>query len=118
MNTSTATIKLDGTAQTVELRHNIHRDTGVAHNATTERVFACRIGNGQKLHRTGLVLFPYDSEADARAKGYRRVVTDSDGQVWAYDLSTVVRNRQARVVTWASDVDQATATAQTYYGSI
>lgn len=89
--------------------------------ANSDRIFAARIGAGAKVHRADMDAWKFDTVADARAKGYRpeQIFTLDNGDVWATQITTVLRNRQARIVDWADKFEGTqTATQQDYYGSI
>src|SRR5688500_18072586 len=68
-------------------------------------VFAARIGRGDKVYKASASVWRFDTEAEARRRGYHRsdIVTTDDGEVFGVKLQTTVRNRQAVIVGWARD---------------
>jgi len=88
----------------------------------SEKIFAAKIGRGDKFHATDLGLAAFNSVEEARRAGYREkdfVGTDDFGCILVINWNTSIRNRNAYVVDWADlHADTEQATKQKYYGSI
>jgi len=111
---NTATITIAGITREVEFPYD---------NPTcfsSQAIFACKIGNGEKLHRARMDAFKFDSAEDAMKMGYKADAIFTFGtQVVAVTTRTQIRNRQARIVAFADTVaGSANTTKQNYHGSI
>jgi hypothetical protein len=95
----TVTLDLFGETRTVELR--VFRPDSPTANVYGQLV-AMQNGYAAKARYKETLMFWRVGEKGAH-KG-NKVVTASDGSVWEFHLSTVVRNRQGRFVGWADVV--------------
>lgn len=111
---NTATISINGATREIEFPFTF------SGGFVSHRDFACRIGNGQKLHACEMYAWKFDSVETAIKRGYstNMIFTFGD-QVVAVSLKTMVRNRDARIVAFRDEAKSSqSATQQNYYGSI
>jgi hypothetical protein len=95
----TVTLDLFGETRTVEL-HLYRPDSPTA--TVWGQLVAMQNGYAAKARYKEILMLWRVGEKGAH-KG-NKVVTASDGSVWEFHLSTVVRNRQGRFVGWADVV--------------
>ena len=101
MTTYPVSITLAGTTETVEF-HTLHGQTpGPDTRLFSDYVFAAQIGRGTKAHRTGMTAWPVADEKEARRHGHTHIFV-VEGQTYGAHNSTAVRNRQARIIGFAS----------------
>ena len=115
IETVTLSIRVDGETREVEF-------AGIEGGrfVTSPSIFAARIGNGRKLHRTLVKAAKFESVEDAQAKGWRASQLQTvEGTVYAVAMTATIRNSIAAIVAWADTYKGTdTATAQVYYGSL
>ena len=88
-------------------------------NFQTSNIVACQIGRGEKRHATSITAWVFETAEEAKKYHYTAEnIHEWNGKVIAVNTtSATVRNRQARITDWASQIaGTETATKQNYYG--
>lgn len=107
--TTTAQVTVAGITRTVEVIYWVDAD-GNRSGAHVGGVVA-QIGRGAARYPSDVSLFPVTEQRPA-PRGAART-TAADGTEWCYDMGTGVRNRQARVVAWSTEMPATNLADQT-----
>lgn len=112
-------ITLGNQTRTIEFKQSfIPIDGGTL--LTAPSVFAARIGNGAKLHRSSAKAILFESpEAANEAAGSADDIIPTDHGVILFRRSTMLRRRAALIVAWADDVANTPwGSKQRYHGRL